>query len=67
MLIKRKLIEPTVNHNDNKFNIQSTNYNLDILCNSILNISFPSFNKLSDRIKNHNPYNFFNDTTSYSF
>ena len=60
---KRKLIESTLIHNNNNFNIQRTNYNLDILCNSILTNSIPLFNKLSEKIKNHNSRSFINDMT----
>ena len=60
---KRKLIESTLIHNNNNFNIQRTNYNLDILCNSILTNSIPLFNKLSEKIKNHNSHCFITDIT----
>ena len=60
---KRKLIESTLIHNNNNFNIQRTNYNLDILCNSILTNSIPLFDKLSEKITNHNSRCFIDDVT----
>ena len=60
---RRKLVESVLIHNNCNFNIQRTNYNLDVLCNNILTNNIPLFNKLSNDIKNHNLLHFINDVT----
>ena len=60
---KRKLIESVLIHNNGNFNTQRTNYNLDILSNSILTNNIPLFKKLGNDLKNHNEYCFLNDVT----
>ena len=60
---KRKLIESILIHNNDNFNVQRTNYNLDILCNSIMTNNIPLFNKLSNDIKNHNTRSLIDDLT----
>ena len=60
---KRKLIESILIHNNSNFNVQRTNYNLDILSNNILTNSIPLFDKLSNVIQNHNTHSLIDDVT----